>query len=284
MQPTVARQMLRTLEPYHALVYFVPEAESAYVALGLREGRMCYFAPRAAPMGAVPPELVIATFFGFQPDLIRAVIPTAWSLASPEAILETRLAVVDAGLGRILGSGVLTSPDMVEAAALVRRACEGCDVVGRALYAGHAALPWPGSPHLDLWHGVTLLREFRGDGHNAIQAAAGFGGCDAMVMHRATNEIPAEYAASRGWSASEWDASVASLRDRGLLDAEGSLTDAGRTARRQVEGLTDERAMVGWERIGADGCQRLREIIRPFSRAIAEGVFPNFNGTVGRDS
>src|ERR1700722_19255279 len=169
MQPTVARQMLRTLEPYHALVYFLPEAESSYVALGLRAGRMCYFAPRAAPMGAVPPEVVIATFFGFQPDLIRAVIPEAWSLASPEAILEARLAVVDAGLCRILGPDALCSPEIAEAATLVRRASEGCELVGRPLYAGHAALPWPGVPHLDLWHGVTLLREFRGDAHNAMQ-------------------------------------------------------------------------------------------------------------------
>ena len=38
MKPTVARQMWRTLEPYHVLVYLVPEAEQTYVALGLREG------------------------------------------------------------------------------------------------------------------------------------------------------------------------------------------------------------------------------------------------------
>jgi hypothetical protein len=73
------------------------------------------------------------------------------------------------------------------------------------------------------------------------------------------------------------------LRDRGLLDTDGSLTEAGRTARRGVEDLTDERAMVGWERIGAVGCQRLREIIRPFSRAIVEVAFPNFQEPRGRD-
>ena len=33
---------------------------------------MGYFASRAAPMGPVPAEVVIATFFNFQPDLVRA--------------------------------------------------------------------------------------------------------------------------------------------------------------------------------------------------------------------
>ena len=120
-------------------------------------------------------------------------------------------------------------------------------------------------------------KEFRGDAHNDIQVAAGFGGCEAMVMHRATHEIGAEYAASRGWSPDEWEAASAGLRDRGLLDTKGSLTEAGRTARQRVEDRTDERAMAAWERIGALGCQRLREIVRPFSKAIVDDAFPTFD-------
>jgi hypothetical protein len=169
---------------------------------------------------------------------------------------------------------------MADAASLVRQASEGCQLVGRGLYAGHAALPWPGVPHLDLWHGVTLLREFRGDGHNAAQIAAGFDGCDAMVMHRATGEIGAEFAASRGWSPGEWEASKGGLRDRGLLDSEGALTESGQSARQWVEDRTDERTMVAWEGIGEDGCRRLREIVRPFSRAIAQSTYSVFNDTM----
>lgn len=65
---------------------------------------------------------------------------------------------------------------------------------------------------------------------------------------------------------------VAGSRDRGLVDRDGSLADSGRTARQWVEDRTDPRAMVAWERIGATGCQRLREIFRPFSKAIVEHV------------
>ena len=49
----MARKMWRTLEPYHGLIYFAPEATAAYEALGVM-GRDGYFASRAAPMGAVP--------------------------------------------------------------------------------------------------------------------------------------------------------------------------------------------------------------------------------------
>ena len=50
----------------HRLVYFVPEAAEEYAELGVK-GQPGYFASRAAPMGAVPAEVVIATFYNFSP-------------------------------------------------------------------------------------------------------------------------------------------------------------------------------------------------------------------------
>src|SRR2546426_636027 len=70
-----------------------------------------------------------------------------------------------------------------------RRACEAIE--GRALFAGHASLPWPDDDHLVLWHALTLLREFRGDGHVAALTVAGLTGCEALVVHGATGEVPA---------------------------------------------------------------------------------------------
>lgn len=270
MDALLARRMLRTLEPYHAVVYAVPEAEAAYTALGLRPGRMGYFASRSAAMGPVPAEVVIATFYNFQPDLIRSVIPEAWSLASPAAILEARLRVVDAGLRRILGEKALLSPEMEEAAASARVAAEACTPVGRALYAAHASLPWPKEPHLALWHALTLLREFRGDGHIAALVAAGHSGCDALMMHHAMDELPRAFAASRNWSDAEWTANRASLMDRGLFDSDGALTAAGRESRQWVEDRTDELALPVWEPLGETGCARLRELVRPWSRVISD--------------
>ena len=273
MDPVVARKMHRTLEPYHGLVYLVPEAADAYVRVGLRAGRMGYFASRAAPMGPVPADVVIATFFNFQPDLVRSVIPEAWSLASVDAILEARLALVDTALRRILGDDVLASPEVVEAERLARIAAEGCTPEGRPLYAGHASLDYPDEPHLALWHSLSLLREFRGDGHIAALVATENDGCDAIVMHHATGEIPKRFLASRAWSESEWTASEEKLRARGWLDADNAITDAGRESRQWVEDRTDQLALRCWERLGDEDSQRLRALVRPLSKQIADVAF-----------
>jgi hypothetical protein len=178
------------------------------------------------------------------------VIPEAWSLASPETILEARFEVVDPDFFASLVPMHSGAPTSQKRQPSLGGPAMGFRLSGEPFDAGHAALPWPGVPHLDLWPGITLVKEFRGDAHNAIQVAAGFDGCDAMVMHRATHEIGAEDAASRGWSPDEWEAASAGLRDPGLLDTEGLSTEAGRTARQQVEDRTDEPAMAAWERIG----------------------------------
>ena len=72
MDPATARKTWRTLEPVHGAIYFVPEAREEYAAIGLDDRMRGYFASRAAPMGAVPASVVIATFFNFDPDLVRA--------------------------------------------------------------------------------------------------------------------------------------------------------------------------------------------------------------------
>jgi len=276
VDPVVARKCWRTLEPYHGLIYFAPEATAAYTALGL-EPEQHYFASRAAALGPAPAEVVVATFFNFSPDVVRAAIPSAWEVASPAAILAARLEGADRALRAALGDDVVEGARVLEALELARAAAEVArdDVAGRPLFAAHAALPWPDRPHVALWHAVALLREYRGDGHIAALVAEGVGPCEALVVHGATGEVPAAVLkASRGWPDQAWKAAEESLRDRGWLDAEGSLTDAGRAHRQWVEDRTDRAALRPWLAIGDEACARLRELVRPWSRAISEsGVF-----------
>src|SRR6059058_5438855 len=89
VDPVVARKTWRTLEPLHGLIYFAPEAEERYAALGIG-GRAGYFASRAAAMGPVPADVVIATFFNFNPDLVRAAIPASWETSTPNRIMGAR--------------------------------------------------------------------------------------------------------------------------------------------------------------------------------------------------
>jgi hypothetical protein len=276
MDPSVARRMHRTLEPYHGMIYFVPEARAAYEAIGLTGHRMGYFASRAAPMGAVPADVVIATFFNFNPALVRRSIPEAWERATPAAIVDARLEGADAALRRFLGDGA-DSEEMRTAAALARRATDGCRTEGRPLFAGHAALEWPTEPHLVLWHAQTLLRECRGDGHVAALVAAGLDAPEALVLHQATGELPpGVLQTSRAWPDDEWKAAVERLQARGWIDRDGALTASGRVVRDDIEARTDELMLPCWNILGDDTCAELRALVRPWSRAISATAFdPN---------
>jgi hypothetical protein len=270
----VARKMHRTLEPYHGFVYFAPEAHEAYATLGITDRRMGYFASRAAAMGAVSAEVVIATFFNFSPALVRRAIPAAWAIASPAQLLEARLAGVDAVLRRVLAAD-LASDEVAEAAELACRAASACRVEGRPLFAGHAALAWPDEPHLQLWLAVTQLREFRGDGHIACLVDQELSGCEALVIHDAMGEIPpGALQSTRDRTDAEWAEATEHLRHRGWLDADGELTEEGRAARLEAETRTDELAMAPWRELGDDACARLRALVRPWSRAlVSSGTF-----------
>lgn len=277
MGPETAQVLWRLLEPYHAVVYFAPEAKPTYEEAGLKGGWMGYFASRAAAMGPVAAEVVIATFYNFHPAMVRRAIPDAWRLSTPERVLAARQRVADAALRRLLGDGV-ASDEVSEAATLARRAAEAADPVGRPLFAAHAALPWPEEPHMVLWHGATRLREFRGDGHVTALLAAGIDGCAAHVAMVAAGRYTAGMIrGSRGWSEEEWGATVARLQGRGWLDPGGAFTEAGRAARDEVERRTDELALPPFVALGEEGCDRLALLMQAVQRRIEhDGMpFPN---------
>ena len=269
MDATVARKMYRALEPYHAMIYFVPEASERYKAYGIG-GRMGYFASRGAPMGAVSAELIISAFYNFNPGLVRSAIPAAWQRATPAQIIDARFAGADAALRRILGEHI-ASPEVAEAAELAREASSACTLQGRITYAAHATLGWPTEPHMVLWHAVTLLREFRFGGHVAALMSDGVGPCEALVMHVGTGQVSRQaLQTTRSWSDEEWETAAQSLHERGLLTADGVLTDEGKAHRDSVEQMTDVLALAPWQHLGDDKCDRLRELGRPLSRAILD--------------
>ncbi|HLM64049.1 MAG TPA: hypothetical protein VK306_07100 [Acidimicrobiales bacterium] len=276
MSSLVARKMWRTLEPYHGLIYFTPRATEAYGRLGVAR-QAGYFASRAAAMGAVSPEVVIATFYNFDPRLVRAALPAAWDAASPGELVAARYGAADRALREVLGDDALVSAEMAEAADLARRAAEACPPEGRPLFAAHAGLAWPEDTHLVLWHAITLLREFRGDGHVAALLLEGIGACEALVTHGASDgdAVPlATLKSTRGWSDADWDAARSRLRERGWLDGDDALTAAGAAARARVEDLTDALAIAPWRALGDEGCDRLRSLVRPWSKTIVtSGVF-----------
>jgi hypothetical protein len=265
----------RATDSLHSLIYFCPEAEQQYTAIGLRPGRMGYFASRSAPMGAVPAGVTAATFYNFNPEMVARVIPRAWTLATPEAVVAARFTAADLALRRLLGAAI-DSPEVAELGALAREASIGLAPEGRPLFAGHADLAWPDEPHLRLWHAASLLREYRGDGHLVALQAAGLSGIESIVTHTATGHGFLEEPAKRlrGWSDEQWSAAVVDLCARGLMDADG-LTCAGVALRKQVEAETDRLDCAPWLHLGPDRTGRLIELGKGLSRVvIAKGAFP----------
>jgi hypothetical protein len=272
--PVVARKAHRTLEPLHAIIYFAPEAGAAYAALGSQDHLTGYFASRAAALGPVPAEVVIATFFNFNPDLVRRAIPAAWSVAAPAQWSQARLRAADEALRRLLPDAV-GSAEVEEAAMLAREATTACEPAGRPLFAAHASLPWPEQPHLVLWHALTLLREHRGDGHVACLVREGIRPCEALVLHEASGTVPAGFLQpTRAWDDEAWISAADSLQARGWVDETGAITDAGTRAREGIEAATDRSALAPWVQLGDVRTERLRDRVRPLSKAIvASGAF-----------
>jgi len=271
MELLIARKMHRTLEPYHGMIYFSPEAAAAYAGLGTQHDRTGYFASRAAPMGAVSAEVVTATFFNFNPLLVDEAMAGAWDVADPSAWVDARLHAADATLCRHLGDTV-DSPDMKRAAELARQAADACWPAGRPLAAGLISMDWPEPAHLALWHAISILREFRGDGHVAILVAEGVTPLDALLLHAGTGEVPAGVLrATRSWPEDDWETAQSGLQHRGLVDSAGALTEAGAEFRERIQSQTDLLAMAPWEALGADDCDELRGLVRTYSKQIVAG-------------
>ncbi|MGF1340578.1 SCO6745 family protein [Streptomyces flavovirens] len=271
------RRMWHLLEPLHAVFYYAPEVfeEAADLGYATDERWPSYFAWRAAPLGAVGADRVTEVFHSFSPATVAEHIPAGWDVAAPGAVLDARVRAVDRAYRALFGDRV-DGPEFAEAAALARRAAEAADTTGRPLAGANAALPWSDAPHLVFWQAATILREHRGDGHVAALVAAGLDPVESLVSFAAIGAAPPEVFASRGWSGAEWDAARERLAARGLLEADGTATDAGRALRAEVERRTDESAAGPWAVLGAEGRERLADLLGPlWVAALGSGLLPS---------
>ncbi|GHG47468.1 SCO6745 family protein [Streptomyces griseocarneus] len=261
----------------HSTVYFSPDIQRELGALGLEHHRAVYFASRAAALGRVGAGTVTAVFHSFKHELVAEHIPHAWDVVTPEEVLAARLRAADSTLRRVLGEELAGSPGTAEAAELALRAAEACQRAARPLYSANADLPVPDAPLLALWHATTLLREHRGDGHLMALTRAGLDPVEALVSHTATGRgMSLQWLArTRGWSEAELTAGQDRLRARGLLDADGGLTEAGAALREELEAETDVLDTAPYEHLGADDVARLTELMKTFtSAAMKAGAFP----------
>jgi hypothetical protein len=267
----VARRMWTLFEPVHALTYFAAEARSAFEDAGLRGFWRGYFAGRAAPLGRVAAAQVTASFYNFAPSMVSRAVPAIWDLITPERALQVRQNGAVTVLGRVLGELEDTVP---AAADLLARAAAGLDSAGRVLTSANAALPVPADPLARLWHAATVLREHRGEGHFAALLAADIDGSEALALRSALDLPRSVLQPLRGWTDEEWDAAAARLVSRGLLTADGDVTEAGVALRASVEQTTDLVAARPWR--DQAFAAEVAAALAPIARACAaELPFPN---------
>ncbi|MQY02841.1 SCO6745 family protein [Actinomadura macrotermitis] len=274
MDASYARTLWTAIEPIHVVTYFSPESIAANKAVGLRGYWMGYFGSRGAPMGAVAPGVITATFHGFHPGRVRRAIPDAWAFAAPESILEARAEGAAMALRRMTDAAEQVAE---RATPQLARVVEAADATGRPLFAANREVAAPADPVAALWQATTSLREHRGDGHVAVLTAEGLDGPQANLLAAAVKGTPAQWLQeSRGWSGEEWDAAKDALVERGLLDAEGEATEQGRALRDEIEERTDRLAAPPYRVL--DDPAGLYAALKPLAQAVADSgdlPFPN---------
>jgi hypothetical protein len=278
MSLTLPRRLWTVLEPIHAVTYFAAEARAAFEDAGYRGFWRGYFAGRAAPLGPVGAEPVIATFYGFAPRMVARALPGVWELGGPATALEVRRAGAIAVLSEVFAAASVPADDAALRGVItaLRRAVDDADVGGRPLGAANAALPWPREPVAALWHAATVLRELRGDGHVAALLTAEVTGLEALVLRAGKDVERGIVQPARGWTDEEWQVAASGLQSRGLLDGHHRLTSQGAALLEGVETVTDRLAAQPWRGLRTSVVTDLVERLTPLARA-AFVVLPERN-------
>jgi len=273
MRIELLRDAITPLRSVYASSIAAPEAVAAMQSLGL-DGPQGYFAVRTLALGPVPLSVVQATFYGHSPHYIETAGRGVWDKTSPDKVLRA----VSDSLGLTLGPVVPSvGAPAYELIGLLRRAAERASQrpEGRALFAANASLPWPEEPHLQLWHSHVLLREWRGDGHNAILVAAGLSGLEGLIIHAGWAGLPLNAISnSRQWTAEQVAPAIESLQARGwLTDGDApTLSEEGRRRRDAIEDATDEADAFAFEDLTDDELARLVELAAVVGEAVAAAV------------
>jgi hypothetical protein len=265
-EPKIHR-LFELIEPI-ATITFSQGPTEEFLALGMRNYWDGYFAGRAAPLGLVPAEVVHAVFYNFADGEVARHIPWVWGITTPQEAISVRERGSAAALRERLGA-LADSPSLGQVAELATRAAISAPIEGRALYAGLRALAVPDEPVARLWHAANLLREHRGDGHNIVLAAHGIGGSEAHVLMALAMGMRAEeFGRINHLPPTQVVAVVDRLRDRGLVDAAGWFSGAGRQLREQIERHTDELARPPYDVLSEDDLDELITGLEPIAASL----------------
>jgi hypothetical protein len=126
-----------------------------------------------------------------------------------------------------------------------------------------------------------LLREHRGDGHIAALMTEDVGGLEAHVLVALDMGMAAEkFGRIHHLPGAQIAAVVDGMRDRGLIEEDGGLSDAGAAVKQRVEALTDRLAARPYECLSSDELDELMTALEPLAVLLlsAQGSDPGRAG------
>jgi hypothetical protein len=272
---SAARRLRDVLEPIATIGWWSPAAGEQFAAADL-DFLSGYVWGRAAALGPDVANDVVASAFGvFDSSMLGAGLDGARRIASHEQILASR--AVGAGAGLAAATSSLPVADLERSTFRLRSALDTVDVTARPLFAALRALPVPDDPHGALWRAAEMYREHRGDGHLAACVSAGLDAVEMNVLTELWLDYPVgEYSGTRGFAPDRIDAAVASLADRGWVDADArTLTEDGRTARERIEQATDDSQRAIVAALGVDIDALINDLVPVADAVLAASAAPS---------
>jgi hypothetical protein len=264
-----SRRNARSVQTTIGWIFWDPGAVARFEALGL-PGPLGYIVARGAPLAPAGPDAVIAAFGSISPPGIR------WAFdllaASPSTADDLWRARDDAVLEGLAAHAPAIHEPLARLGPRLWPVVDALPSVGRVLFGAHLRMPRPDDPVLSGWHAVNCLREWRGDTHWALVAAAGLTGVEASIVHNAWLGYERDWlATSRGTDPFDLASGWASLEAKGLV-ADGEVTDAGVALRQRIEDDTDRLTTLPWEQLGPEESRRFAEDLEPPCAALLARV------------
>jgi hypothetical protein len=264
----IARRNARSVQTTIGWIFWDPRAVALYEQLGL-PGPLGYIAARAAPLAPAGPDATIAAFGSISPLGIRLAFDLVAQHTTFDAVWSARNDAVLDGLRAY-------APEIVDPLAVLGPTLwpivEELPSVGRVFFAAHLRMPRPDDAVLSGWHAVNCLREWRGDLHWALVAAAGLDGVEASILHNAWLGYERDWLPkSRGSSPDEVARAWSTLEQRGLVRA-GEVTTEGVALRQHIEDETDRLSTTPWEGLGERASSQFATDFEPPCEALLHRV------------
>jgi len=256
----ITRRNARSVQTTIGWIFWDPGAVARYEVLGL-PGPLGYITARCAPLAAAGPDAVIAAFGSVSPDGIRIAFELIkqnggsfhdfWH-ARDEAVLE----------GLHTFAPAIVEP-LIDLAPHLWSVVDELPTVGRTFFGAHLSMDRPTDHLLSGWHAVNCIREWRGDTHWALVAAAGLNGPEVTILHNAYMSYEGDWLAiSRGIAPTAIDAGWASLEAKGLAHNR-AVTPEGLELREHIEDETDRLTAQVWQMLGEQRSLSFAENFEP---------------------